>query len=127
MKQTFCLFFYLALAHSIMCASADTNADGRCLPFAISYCQSHPGSHLILVTWPLRGGKLSCHAFVENRGAIVDNKHPDRHTVFGNDPVRWLGAIGYSLEGAKLFRVIDFDSQSAEDKHVIEVLKRTVQ
>ena len=100
--------------------------DGGCLPFALAYCATHPGSQLILVTWALRNGKLSCHAFVEDHGTVSDNMHPDCLTVWGKDPLGWAGRLGYNTRGLHLFRSIDFDHQTAEDKHVIEVLKKTV-
>jgi hypothetical protein len=100
--------------------------EGQCLPFALGYCRAHRGCELIVITEPLRGDKLGAHVFVHDGTAVLDNMHPDRVTTWGNDPIKWANQLGACTRGVRLFRRIDFDHQTADDKHVIEVLQRTI-
>jgi hypothetical protein len=77
---------------------------GGCLPFAVDYCQRHPGCQLII-------------------GVYVDNMH-SRVNVAHMSRIGFLNTTGEF--GWRIFRVIDYDHQTADDRHVIEVLKRTV-
>jgi hypothetical protein len=96
---------------------------GGCLPFAVDYCQRHPGCQLIIGVHNIDPQHLGAHAFVCDHGVYVDNMH-SRVNVAHMSRIGFLNTTGEF--GWRIFRVIDYDHQTADDRHVIEVLKRTV-
>jgi hypothetical protein len=104
--------------------------EGGCLSFAVAYCQGHPGSQLIIAVHDARSthakNALEAHAFICDHGAYADNLHPRPARVQGMSPIGFLNCNGMGFDTTwRVFRTIDFDNQTAEDRHVLEVLKKT--
>jgi hypothetical protein len=103
------------------------NAKGGCLPFAIAYCQGHPGSQLIIAVRPRPGApaNLEAHAFVHTAAGYLDNLHPRPDSQNGRSALGFMCSCGMNGIEWHIYRVINYDCQSAEDRHIIEVLKKT--
>lgn len=116
-----------ALWASTACASLPgERREGQCLPFALAYAAAHPGSKVVIVTYPTSPGKLAAHAFIHRGDWLCDNLHPTERPAIGSSAVGWAYDLGYSTQGLKLFRTIDPAQMGAEDVRVLEYLKRTV-
>jgi hypothetical protein len=125
-----CFFFFMLNGWAYACPGQ--GVQGGCLTYALAYCAAHSGCKLIIFTGPAHSTKianaLQAHAIVKDGEAYTDNMHPRPTRMQGASPIGWCYTIGGGSDWQEwhLFRTIDFDHQTAEDKHVIEVLKRTV-
>jgi len=110
------------------------NHEGGCLSFALAYCQGHPGSQLIIAVHDAHSthakNALEAHVFVCDHGSYADNMHPRPTHAAGMSPIGFLncnemgGNRSFRIDTTwRIFRSIDFDHQTAEDRHLIEVLK----
>jgi hypothetical protein len=103
--------------------------EGGCLPYALAYCASHPGCSLIIFVHDEPSTRvanaLGAHVIVSDHGAYTDDLHTRPEHYTGVSPLGWIHHTGKLDLSWHIFRSIDFDHQTAEDRHVLEVLKKT--